>query len=131
MTAFPKVAVSGRHATLALQVHTGRFATNAAGTVRRVNARLMTDDQAPEQILIADGDLFTGELPIPPDLPTGRHRLHVELEDDRGHIYPFEQPYDLFPDRDLEIYSDVVAEGWLRTGNVSREAVLFAGRSIA
>ncbi|MEE3258246.1 MAG: FlgD immunoglobulin-like domain containing protein, partial [Candidatus Latescibacterota bacterium] len=111
-----------------LQVNTKRFASDAVGTVQRVSARPITGEQAPERLLIANGELFTGELPIPAELPTGRHRLHVELEDDRGQIYPFDQPYDLFPDRNLEIYSESLAEGWLRTGNVPRETTLFAGR---
>ena len=39
---------------------------------------------------------FTGTLPIPADLPTDCYYLRLELTDDRGRVYPFEQICDLY-----------------------------------
>jgi len=98
------------------------------GAIDQVSARLSGDDSAPEQRLIAEGGFFTGTLPIPADLPTGRYHLQLELTDDRGHVYPFEQIYDLYPGRDLEIFTGALANEWRLVGNISSNADIFDSR---
>ena len=106
----PPVAIRGRHRSVDIEATVAPSPRRATGHIARVGIRL--NDETTVQLLRAEGRTFTGSLPLPPDLPTGRHRLHVELVDDRGHIYPYNLPYDLYPERDLEIYVGTLAEGW-------------------
>ncbi|MYA22993.1 MAG: T9SS type A sorting domain-containing protein, partial [Gemmatimonadetes bacterium] len=119
----PPVAIRGRHRSVDIEATVAPSPRRATGHIAQVGIRL--NDETTVQPLHAEGRTFTGSLPLPPDLPTGRHRLHAELIDDRGHIYPYNLPYDLYPERDLEIYSETLAEGWsLERG----ETAFFAGR---
>ena len=118
----PPVAIRGRHRSVDIEATVAPSPRRATGHIAQVGIRL--NDEVTVQPLRAEGRTFTGSLPLPPDLPTGRHRLHVELVDDRGHIYPYNLPYVLYPGRDLEIYAETLAEGWSQTG----ETAFFAGR---
>ncbi len=119
----PPVAIRGRHRSVDIEATVAPSPRRPTGHIARVGVRL--NDEATGQPLRAAGRTFTGSLPLPPDLPTGRHRLHVELVDDRGSMYPYNLPYILYPERDLEIYAETLAAGWsLERG----EAVRFAGR---
>ncbi len=119
----PPVAIRGRHQSVALEATVAPSPRLTTGHIARVGIRL--NGEATAQLLRAEGRTFTGSLPLPPDLPTGRHRLHVELVDDRGQRHPYNLPYDLYPERDLEIYAETLAAGWsLERG----ETVRFAGR---
>ena len=128
VAANPPIAVHNYHQSIAVQVAIAPSVRGIIGTVQRVSARLLNTDPSLTQTLSPDGDRFSGTLAIPADLPTGRHRLHLELEDDRGNIYPFEQAYDLFPDRDREIFIGGFADGWRRTGNIPIDETFFDGR---
>ena len=119
----PPVAIRGRHRSVDIEATVAPSPRRATGHIARVGVRL--NGEATGQPLRAAGRTFTGSLPLPPDLPTGRHRLHVELVDDRGYMYPYNLPYILYPERDLEIYAEILAAGWsLERG----ETVRFAGR---
>ena len=118
----PPVAIRGRHRSVAIEATVAPSPRRATGHIAQVGIRL--NGEATVQPLRAEGRTFTGSLPLPPDLPTGRQRLHVELIDDRGHTYPYNLPYDLYPERDLEIYVGTLAEGWSQTD----ETAFFAGR---
>ena len=119
----PPVAIRGRHRSVDIEATVASSPRRATGHIARVGIRL--NGEATVQPLHAEGRTFIGSLPLPPDLPTGRHRLHVELVDDQGHIYPYNLSYDLYPERDLEIYAGTLAAGWsLERG----ETVRFAGR---
>ena len=119
----PPVAIRGRHRSVGIEATVEPSPRRATGHIAQVGIRL--NGEATVQPLRAEGRTFTGSLPLPPDLPTGRHRLHVELVDDRGQMYPYNLSYDLYPDRDLEIYAETLAEGWsLERG----ETVRFARR---
>ena len=119
----PPVAIRGRHRSVDIEATVAPSPRRATGHIARVGIRL--NGEATAQPLHAEGRTFTGSLPLPPDLPTGRHRLHVELVDDRGYMYPYNLPYDLYPERDLEIYAETLAEGWSQKRG---ETAFFAGR---
>ena len=119
----PPVAIRGRHRSVDIEATVAPSPRRATGHIARVGIRLNGDATA--QPLHAEGRTFTGSLPLPPDLPTGRHRLHVELIDDRGQMYPYNLPYDLYPGQDLEIYAETLAEGWSQKRG---ETAFFAGR---
>ena len=119
----PPVAIRGRHRSVDIEATVAPSPRRITGHIARVGVRL--NDEATVQPLRAEDRTFTGSLSLPPDLPTGRHRLHVELVDDRGQMHPYNLPYDLYPERDLKIYAETLAEGWsLERG----ETVRFAGR---
>ncbi len=119
----PPVAIRGRHRSVDIEATVAPSPRRPTGHIARVGVRL--NDETTVQPLHAAGRTFTGSLPLPPDLRTGRHRLHVELVDDRGQMHPYNLSYDLYPERDLEIYAETLAEGWsLERG----ETVRFAGR---
>ena len=119
----PPVAIRGRHRSVDIEATVAPSPRRVTGHIAQVGIRL--NGEATVQPLRAEGRTFTGSLPLPPDLPTGRHRLHVELVDDRGQMYPYNLSYDLYPERDLEIYAETLAEGWsLERG----ETVRFARR---
>lgn len=119
----PPVAIRGRHRSVDIEATVAPSPRRATGHIARVGIRL--NDETTVQPLRAEGRTFTGSLLLPPDLPTGRHRLHVELIDDRGQMHPYNLSYDLYPERDLEIYAETLAAGWsLERG----ETVRFAGR---
>ena len=119
----PLVAIRGRHRSVGIEATVAPSPRRPTGHIARVGVRL--NDEATVQLLRAEGRTFTGSLLFPLDLPTGRHRLHVELVDDRGQMHPYNRSYDLYPDRDLEIYAETLAAGWsLERG----ETVRFAGR---
>ncbi len=119
----PPVAIRGRHWSVDIEATVAPSPRRPTGHIARVGVRL--NDETTVQPLRAEGRTFTGSLSLPPDLPTGRHRLHVELVDDRGSMYPYNLPYILYPERDLEIYAETLAAGWsLERG----ETVRFAGR---
>ncbi len=120
----PPVAIRGRHRSVDIEATVAPSPRRTTGHIAQVGIRL--NGEATAQPLRAEGRTFTGSLPLPPDLPTGRHRLHIELVDDRGHIYPYNLPYVLYPERDLEIYAETLAEGWSQTG----ETGFFAGRQV-
>ena len=126
----PPVAIRGRHRSVGIEATVAPSPRRATGHIAQVGIRL--NGEATVQPLRAEGRTFTGSLPLPPDLPTGRHRLHVELVDDRGHIYPYNLPYDLYPERDLEIYAETLAEGWSQTGETAfftgRQALILSGK---
>ncbi|MBT6619777.1 MAG: T9SS type A sorting domain-containing protein [Gemmatimonadetes bacterium] len=124
----PPIAVRSRHQSVELKVSAVPSPRGISGAIDQVSARLSGDDSAPEQKLIAEGGFFTGTLPIPADLPTGRYHLQLELTDDRGRVYPFEQIYDLYPERDLEIFKGALAEDWRLVGNISGNADIFDRR---
>ena len=119
----PPVAIRGRHRSVDIEATVAPSPRRTTGHIAQVGIRL--NGEATAQPLRAEGRTFTGSLPLPPDLPTGRHRLHAELIDDRGHIYPYNLPYDLYPERDLEIYAETLAEGWSQKRG---ETAFFAGR---
>ena len=119
----PPVAIRGRHRNVDIEATVAPSPRRPTGYIARVGIRL--NGETTVQPLRAEGHTFIGSLPLPPDLPTGRHRLHVELVDDRGQMHPYNLSYDLYPDRDLEIYAETLAEGW---SLVERgEAFRFAG----
>ena len=119
----PPVAIRGRHRSVDIEATVAPSPRRATGHIARVGIRL--NDETTVQLFRAEGRTFTGSLLLPPDLPTGRHRLHVELVDDRGQMHPYNLSYDLYPERDLEIYAETLAAGWsLERG----ETVRFAGR---
>ena len=126
----PPVAIRGRHRSVGIEATVAPSPRRTTGHIAQVGIRL--NGEATVQPLRAEGRTFTGSLPLPPDLPTGRHRLHVELIDDRGHIYPYNLPYDLYPERDLEIYAETLAEGWSQTGETAfftgRQALILSGK---
>ena len=119
----PLVAIRGRHRSVDIEATVAPSPRRPTGHIARVGIRL--NGETTVQPLRAEGHTFTGSLPLPPDLPTGRHRLHVELVDDRGQMHPYNLSYDLYPERDLKIYVETLAAGWsLERG----ETVRFAGR---
>ena len=117
----PPVAIRGRHRSVDIEATVAPSPRRATGHIARVGIRL--NDETTVQPLHAEGHTFIGSLPLPPDLPTGRHRLHVELVDDQGQMHPYNLSFDLYPDRDLEIYAETLAEGWSLMG----ETAFFAG----
>ena len=124
----PPVAVRNRHQDITLKVGVTPSPRGISGTVDHISARLIGDTPTSEQMLIANGSFYTGKLSIPSDLHTGRHHLHLELTDDSGRIYPFNQAFDLYPDRDLELLDATAVGDWRMTGNVRNDTNPFAGR---
>ena len=91
----PPVAIRGRHRSVDIEATVAPSPRRATGHIVRVGIRL--NDETTVQLFRAEGRTFTGSLLLPPDLPTGRHRLHVELVDDRGQMHPYNLSYDLYP----------------------------------
>ena len=130
----PPVAIRGRHRSVDIEATVAPSPRRVTGHIAQVGIRL--NGEATVQPLRAEGRTFTGSLPLPPDLPTGRHRLHVELVDDRGQMYPYNLSYDLYPERDLEIYAETLAEGWsLERGETvrfaRRQALILSGNFVS
>ena len=73
----PSVAIRGRHQSVDIEATVAPSPRRTTGHIARVGIRL--NGETAVQPLRAEGRTFIGSLPLPPDLPTGRHRLHVEL----------------------------------------------------
>jgi hypothetical protein len=86
----------------------------------------------------ADDGVFSASLPLPPELPTGSHRIRVELTDAGGLIYPFDLPYDVFPAQDLVLMDEALPAHWHLEGRrgaevpqITDEGPVFHGEQVA
>ena len=117
----PAAVVAGREREFALTATTAVSLLGGGGIVR-VAVRFA----GTEETLVRNDEVFSGRLPLPADLGSGRHAVRLELEDDRGQVYAFEKQIDVFPAGDQVVVDDGVAEGWQMENSGGAESPDFA-----
>ena len=115
------LAVAGRSERLTVTATTAPSPRGIAGQISRVSASFFSPQESEEWMLLDDGTagdaaggtrLFTGHLEVPRHLPSGKHRIRVQLEDDQARIYPFDVPFHIVPAEDLVLFGDALAGQW-------------------
>ncbi len=119
--------VVGRTDRITVAATTARSPRGIIGEITRVAARFLSVDQADEWLLFdkgtggdaAGGDgVYTGHFRVPLGVHSGKHRIQVQLEDDRSRIYPYRLPFHILPVEDLVIFEDVLTDRW-QTNRIS------------
>ncbi len=113
-------SIAGRSDWIAVRATTTPSPRGISGQIARVSARFFNEEETEEWMLADDGETgdaarggrsFRGQIPVPPALPSGKHRIRVQLEDDQARVYPHDVPFYLFPE-DLVLYGDGLAGEW-------------------
>lgn len=126
----PTAAVQERHSSVQITARTAPSPRATPAPIAEVSARLLGSQQPASPLQAAGDGVFVGALPLDPQLPSGRYRLRVELVDQRGAIYPFERPFDIFPRQNLALFHrDAIAAGWRISSNDPAQRGEFAERA--
>ena len=119
--------VVGRTDRITVAATTARSPRGIIGEITRVAARFLSVDQADEWLLFDKGTggdavggdgVYTGHFRVPLGVHSGKHRIQVQLEDDRSRIYPYRLPFHILPVEDLVIFEDVLTDRW-QTNRIS------------
>ncbi|MFT5089757.1 MAG: hypothetical protein ACI906_003501 [Candidatus Latescibacterota bacterium] len=126
----PTTAIQGRHTSVQITARTAPSPRAVPASIAQVSARRLGSQQPASLLNPIGNGVFDGTLPLDPDLPSGRYRLHLELVDECGARYPFEQSFDIFPWQNLALYQhDEIAAGWRIVSNNAPERKEFAERA--